>query len=395
MNKKREKIEKQETKKAKSIVKIQKKDMLKEIQEKAKKLADKYYIGYTARVVICAVCFLLCMLLSFLCLTKTFQVEEAKVVNYQETGSLDYKVYLKPNEFYEEEYIGKGKFYIASIIKNITVDMNYQFIIEQPVDTNLSYQVVAKLSIAGDQGKNTLYEKEYILVDKKLEPVLNTTMQSLKDSVVIDYDYYNELANRFKATFGVDASSSLTLYVRITKSATNASQEININETSSMNLTIPLTQKTLDIQLNDTGINSTKSIVKESKVNFENVFFGVLCFVIFILAVAFILKTLELLFVLVPKKSKYDKYIERLIKEYDRLIVETPSSLRTEDKEIIKINKFEELLDARDNLKRPIMYHILVPHQKCQFYIESDKIVYLLTIKETDIEKAEEVANKK
>ena len=326
------------------------------------------------------------MLISFLCLTKTFEVEEAKVVNYQENGSLDYKVYLKPNEFYEQEFLGKGKFYIASIIKNITVDMNYQFLIEQPVDTNFSYQVVAKLSIAGDQGKNTLYEKEYILVDKKLDPIASTTMQSVKESVVIDYDYYNELANRFKATFGVDAASSLTLYIRITKAAVNASQEININETSSMNLTIPLTQKTLDIQLNDTGINSTKSIVKESEVSFGNVFFGVLCFVIFILAVAFILKTLELLFILVPKKSKYDKYIGRILNEYDRLIVETSSELRTENKEIIKIKKFEELLDARDNLKRPIMYHVLVPHQKCQFYIESENIVYLLIIKAPDLE---------
>ena len=159
MNKKSEKIEKQETKNVKPVVKKQKKDMLKEIQERSKKLADKYYVGYTTRVAICAVCFLVCMLLSFFFLTKTLQVEEAKVVNYQENGSLDYKVYLKPNEFYEQEYLGKGKYYIASIIKNITADVNYQFIIEQPVDTNFSYQIVAKLSIAGDQGKNTLYEK--------------------------------------------------------------------------------------------------------------------------------------------------------------------------------------------------------------------------------------------
>ena len=380
MNKKSKKIEKQK------IEKKPKKDGLKDIQKWAKKLADKYYIGYTTRVVICAVCFLVCMLISFLCLTKTFEVEEAKVVNYQENGSLDYKVYLKPNEFYEQEYLGKGKYYIASIIKNITADVNYQFIIEQPVDTNFSYQIVAKLTISGDQGKNILYEKEYILVDKKLNPTTGTTIQSIKENVVIDYDYYNELANRFKATFGVDATSSLTLYVRVTKAAVNASQEININETSSMNLTIPLTQKTLDIQLNDTGINSTKSIVKESEVSFGNVFFGVLCFVIFILAVAFILKTLELLFILVPKKSKYDKYIGRILNEYDRLIVETSSELRTENKEIIKIKKFEELLDARDNLKRPIMYHVLVPHQKCQFYIESENIVYLLIIKAPDLE---------
>lgn len=385
-------------KKSKKTEKIQKEKKykvdLKGIQDWAKNLADKHYISYTARVVICAVCFLTCMLLSFLFLTKTLQVEEAKIVNYQENGSLDYKVYLKPNEFYEQEYLGKDMYYIASIIKNISVDINYQFMIEQPVDTNFSYQIVAKLSIAGDQGKNRLYEKEYILIDKKLQPVTGTTIQSIKENIVIDYDYYNDLANRFKSTFGVDAASDLALYVRINKSALNTSQEININEMSNMSLTIPLTQKTLNVQLNDTGINNTKSIVKESKVTFGNIFFGILCFVIFILAVAFILKTLELLFVLVPKKSKYDKYISKILNEYDRLIVETPTSPRTENKEIIKIKKFEELLDARDNLKRPIMHHTLVPHQKCYFYIESENIIYLLTIKATDLETAD-VSTKK
>lgn len=393
MNKKSKKIEKQSIEKQKNEKKP-KNDVLKDIQDKSKKIADKYYIGYTTRVVICAVCFFTCMLLSFFFLTKTLQVEEAKVVNYQEMGNLDYKVYLKPNEFYEQEYLGKGKYYIASIIKNITVDMSYQFLIEQPVDTNFSYQIVAKLSIAGDQGKNTLYEKEYILVDKKATPVTGTTMQSIKENVVIDYDYYNDLANRFKSTFGVDATSDLTLYMRVNKSALNSKEEINVNETSNMSLTIPLTQKTLNVQLNDTGINNTRSIVKESKVSFGNIFFGILCFVIFIIAVASILKTLELLFVLVPKKSKYDKYIGKILNEYDRLIVETPSDLRTENKEIIKIKRFEELLDARDNLKRPIMYHVLVPHQKCQFYIESENIVYLLTIKSPDLETAD-TANKK
>lgn len=378
-------------------VKTEKKNKvgLKGMKDSAKKFADKHYISYTMRIVICAVGFFLCIGLSFLFLTKTLDIEEEKVVNYQEIGTLDYKVYLKPNEFYEQEYLDKNMYYIASLIKNITVDANYQFIIEQPVDTNFSYQVIGKLTISGDQGASKLYEKEYVLVDKKLPAATGTTVQSINEPIVIDYDYYNEVANRFKSTYGVDAQSDLTLYIRVNKTAKNEAQEININETSNMSLTIPLTQRTLDIQLNDTGINSTKSIVKESKVSFGNIFFGILSFVIFVISVAFILKTLELLFLLVPKKSKYDKYVNKILSEYDRLIVETPTSPRLEGKEIIKIKRFEEMLDARDNLKRPIMYHVLVPHQKCYFYIENDNTIYLLTIKATDLEGTEEKKPKK
>ena len=75
------------------------------------------------------------------------------------------------------------------------------------------------------------------------------------------------------------------------------------------------------------------------------------------------------------------------------MIVETPTAPILENKEIIKIKRIEELLDARDNLKRPIMYHSLVEHQKCYFYIENQNTIYLLTIKETDLQQASE--NKK
>ena len=52
--------------------------------------------------------------------------------------------------------------------------------------------------------------------------------------------------------------------------------------------------------------------------------------------------------------------------------------------EVIKISKFTELLDVRDNLKLPIMYYVVAKHHKSYFYIKKDNDIYLLTVKETD-----------
>ena len=52
---------------------------------------------------------------------------------------------------------------------------------------------------------------------------------------------------------------------------------------------------------------------------------------------------------------------------------------------IIKINKFTELLDVRDNLHQPIMYYNVVAHQKCHLYILKDSNLYLLTLKDVDM----------
>ena len=351
-----------------------------------KEKTSSIYISFNARIALCALSFIVLIGLSFLFLVKSLNVSEEKVLTYQEVGSLDYKVYLKENQFYETPYLGKNMIYIASLIKNINVDLDYRFIIDNVSDMDFSYDIVGNLIISTAQGSSRLYEKEYVLKSSKLEAKEDTTIYNITDSFSIDYDYYNNLANSFKSTFGVDATSELQVYVRINKKINNEEFAVNLNDTKQMQLSIPLSQKTLDIKINDTGINSTNRAVNESETSVGNVVCGIISLILFVGSVAAILKTLELLFLLIPKNSKYDKYIKKLINEYDRLIVETPTEPRLENKEIIVIKRFEELLDARDNLKRPIMYHNLINHQKSYFYIEKENTVYLLTIKAVDLE---------
>jgi len=380
---------KEKSKKTKSVKtkETPKKDKEIVISKKEKKAKRKIYLSYGIRITISIIIIIFLSLTGLFCTSKTLDIEKAKIIKYKETGNLDYKVYLKENNFYEQSYLGKGIVYIANLIKNINVDVNYDFVIEEKADINISYEIIGKLSITGGNGKNKLYEKEYVLKRMAQEFLPQYNMYNIKDNIVIDYDYYNTLANSFKSTYGLgDASSNLIIYVKLNKAVKNDSQNININESKQMSLTIPLTQKTLEISINDTGITGDKSIVKESRVTSANIVFGVLSVVSFIIVVFVIIKLLKLLSVLSPKTTKYDKYIKKVLREYDRLIVETPTEPKYEETDVIKINRFEELLDARDNLKRPIMYHNLVSHQKCHFYIENGNTMYLLTIKATDLE---------
>lgn len=353
------------------------------------------YLGYSARIGIFLCLFVILMAMSFVFFGSAIKVEEAKVSRYQETGVLDYKVYLKPNDFYESEYLDKNMFYIASLIKNVTIDLNYQFVMDVPVDMNFSYDIVGKLAITAPEGSNTLYEKEYVLKSGQRSAVQNQNIHNIKDTLVVDYDYYNELANRFQSTYGISGNSQFTIYVRINKDIKSEENNINVMDSNQMSLSIPLSQRTLEIKMNDTGINNSQSIVnQEEEISFKNIAAGIFCFVVFVGAVASLLKLLELLMMMAPKESKYDKLIKKILNEYDRLIVETPTDLRMDNKEIIKIKRFEELLDARDNLKRPIMYHVVIPHQKANFYIEKDTTIYLLTMKAADIEDDNKKSNK-
>lgn len=88
---------------------------------------------------------------------------------------------------------------------------------------------------------------------------------------------------------------------------------------------------------------------------------------------------------MIVKKSAYDKYISKLLNEYDRLIVETTTCPIINGDNVIVIDKFQELLDVRDNLKLPIMYYIVNKHQKCCFYILHENKIYLNIVKAVDL----------
>lgn len=366
-----------------------------EIVEKVKIKFNMNYLSYSKRVLICIVTLIIVLVVDLLFFYKTLDLGKEKVVEYQELGNIDYKVYLKNNEFYNEKYLDKDQYYIASIIDNINIDLNYKFLIQERVNAKFSYKIMGKLIIADGEGKNELYQKEYVLKDDQEISNIDRNTHNIKDNIVIDYDYYNNLANNFKSTYGLDAVSSLTVYMVVNKDVENEKENINLNDSSQMNLTIPLTQKTLDIKIDNTQINQKGKIINETKITFVNILCGIISIGLFFCMSALVLRLVELLFLLVPKKSKYDKYIKKILNEYDRLIVESTTEPQFANKEIIKIDKFEELIDVIDNLKKPIMYYNLIDHQKCYFYVKNENEIYLLTIKAVDLEKINNIRRKK
>ena len=77
----------------------------------------------------------------FDCFKKTPDQEQL-VLNYNSNTNLDYKVYLKPNKFYERSYLDKDKKYISNIIKCITPSFNYEIHADKNIDFNYKYNHV-------------------------------------------------------------------------------------------------------------------------------------------------------------------------------------------------------------------------------------------------------------
>ncbi|MBQ3512015.1 MAG: hypothetical protein IJA30_06965 [Bacilli bacterium] len=364
--------------------KTEKKSFLNNVTNKS-----EHYVDYKTRLLANSLTFIALFIITIIFLQGAFSKTTNQMINYNEMSNLDYKVYLKENNFYESDYLGKNKVYIANLIDNIEINFRYNYNIEKPSNVDFNYSIVAKLTIDDGSSKNNYFEKEYVLLNNQRKSIKSGTNYNLNEKVKIDYAYYNNLANSFKQQFGLDTTSYLTVYLRVNKN-TNIENASNAVENSTMFVKIPLSEKAINIELNYQDINNSNYVIQNIDTKTDNIIFGILSIISLIAMLVFGIKTLRLLILLRGKKSIYDKYVEKILNEYDRLIVENGTGPDTSNTNVIKISKFEELLDVRDNLKLPIMYYVVTKHTKCCFYIKHNDDLYLLTIKSVDLEQKQD-----
>ena len=299
-------------------------------------------------------------------LNKSLNFESEKIVKYSEKSNLDYKVYLVENEFYDEPYLDKDMLYVANLIDKILIDFDYK-------------------SISNQTGTKSYFEKSYVLLDSKTVNMVNSTGQTIKEQISLDYPYYNRLANSFKNQFGVESDSKLTVYMLINKK-NGEDSNFTLDSSSMMNIVIPLSERSVDIKLDYKEIDETSNIIKKETMTIKDYLPLIISVVFIIIALIMMVKAMRNINLLRKKKSAYEKYINKILKEYDRLIAESSSLLSFDGKEIININKFTELLDIHDNLQLPIMYYEEKEHELSYFYISHDNVIYLLKIDSNNVE---------
>ena len=342
--------------------------------------------------------FIIILAMGEIFLIKSFKFEKEKVINYKENSDINYKVYLKENNFYEEKYLGKDMVYIASLIDKIAINFDYDFDIDTPVNLDFTYSIIGKLIITNgketngvEASKNNKFlEKEYKLLNETTINLNNKKHLDITEPITIDYAKYNKISNLFRSTYGIETKSKLVVYLLINQKNNPSETKYIVNQNNQMSITIPLSESSVDITMDYKEINSSRNIIGKKNLSFNNAVFFIISIILISLSIIYFRKGFKLLNTNTIKRNSYDKYIAKLLREYDRLIVETSDIPSFKNKQIINVHKFNELLDVRDNLKLPIMYYIKKEHQQGYFYINDGDTLYLNTIDITNLEKKNE-----
>ena len=199
----------------------------------------------------------------FDCFRKTPD-QQKLIMNYNSNTNLDYKVYLKPNKFYERSFMEKNKKYISSIIDYIDVDLNYMFNTTALSDTTYSYSVSAVISSDYDLNGVTaeLWSKSYQLVAPKSLTKTSSSGFQIKENLKLDYNKYDSLATSFKEQYGIASDTKLTILINIRSNTTIKDYSKSVPATKTISLVMPLNKAVTDITV--TGVEPVSTNVTET-----------------------------------------------------------------------------------------------------------------------------------
>lgn len=307
------------------------------------------------------------LLTSIFLLTRRDNSYEEVVISYEEDENpIDYRVYLKKNNFFETDYLDEGVTYISSLIDYIDVNFNYKVKFNQLLTGNYKYQVKATILANKVNESGKYWSKEYKLVDKD-ESFKDTTYFNAHQYIKLDYQEYNDLLSSFKKEYGLAIDGVLHVEMIIDfdgfiddGSIVKCNDECNhLKKNNILKMDIPLTQNSVDISIN-TNESSTSNgrIIYDKKVS-ESIVYTVVRSIGFItLMISFLSAILMIRYIIRKRQmiSNYHKEISRILSTYDSIIVNSDKINNLSKYNVIKVNSFEELLDAHSEVRMPINY---------------------------------------
>ncbi|MBR6949801.1 MAG: hypothetical protein IKH54_06440 [Bacilli bacterium] len=341
-----------------------------------RQLRYKFHRRIRTRLILDTIFLILLICGLFYTFNRSFSITKSKVITYKEVSNVDYKVYLKDNNFYESSYLDKDMAYVASLIDKIKIKYNYNFVATENSDLDINYKVIAKLVIASQNNSKIFFEKDYNLTKDIIDEMVNKKEYIIDRDVIIDYQYYNNLANEFKSNYAVNTTSRLDVYLEINEKNKD-SNSYEFNNKNNVILSIPLSEQEISISLDNTNINNSKNIKLDKKFVVNDISFIVFSVIIFILMLYVLVSLLKMIYLITKKNlSAYDKFVRRLLMGYDRIIINVKSVPDLSDYNLIEVENFQELVDVRDNTKEPINYHVIKEHAKCEFFVINDNNLY-------------------
>ena len=250
-------------------------------------------------------------------------------------------------------------------------DVNYRY----------SYTIKSRLEIMDNTSKVAIFNPEYELVSVQNQSQRSSDRLKINEIIVLNYDEYNDLANRFLDTYDLTSTTSnivVTLEVDVLSDCEAFSG--SAVDTYTSELRIPLTTKTVNIKMTSAVPDAEAKMIACTRGAGSEAFktsaivIGVLDALVILVLAAFICLTRT-------PDITYTARVKKIVSQYKSYIQKINNMFETGGYQVIMVNTFEEMLEIRDTIQAPILMNENADKTCTKFIIPTDsKLLYVYTI---------------
>ncbi len=333
----------------------------------------KIYLKKTTRLSVLTLITLI-LLISFIATILAYQnptttIETITIADYFQTSSYTYLVHLKNNTLYDLPLLLPNQgIYFKQIIDNLTatITYTYQSSLSGPIQGN--YTMIAEI-------KTDLWTKKYPLINQTSFSDNDQTTSFTQD-FSINYSYYDDIVEQITTETGITAPNPMLIIHTNIILSQRTSQGI-ISTQSSPELTMTLSQKTIEISENLTGTQAG-SLTRQTIQSHESVILQRNIFTVITIAIAIVFCLLLIITDNKPdEKTETEKIIKKIYKRNGEWIHKTVTPPPTALQHTLRFASIEDLVKIGEDLNKPIFHYTIPNSQKHVFYILDGTTTYL------------------
>ena len=341
--------------------------------EEYRKKRSKYVM---IQMIIC-----LSLFLVFLGLFFIYQnVAKPYYITYRETSSIEYKVELKENDIFEEEYLGEDYSYVGTMVDSIIATFSYNLEIDaEKVNYNFTTQADALVQIVDTSTKNAIYKKNYNILPSKTQKI-ETNKLILPLQLDIDFDSYDTEVNTVVSKLNLK-NYQASLIVNVSYDIESGCYDYDSNtHTRTLTLVIPLDvevfkiTKSQPVPMNDQTIACEKS---EQKATFK-----IISTIVFVLDIISLIVLVSYVYITKDTHIDYSNKVKKIYNSYKSFIHKINNRFDKTGYQVLYVSTIKELLQIRDTQQYSILMYENDDKTMTEFVIPTgNNLLYVYEVK--------------
>lgn len=305
-----------------------------------------------------------------------FEEQNNTLFSYNNKGTVNYQIFLKPNNLYKENPLGPEKIYITEFMDYLSANFNYEFSGDKATKIKGKYNITARVTGFTYEGENfvSIWEKDYPIVQYK-DFSFNDENKLINEEVNLYLTEYNKFVEETIQATKINCDTSLTLIMEI--NLIGVTDKGTFEESISPSLVIPLNTPLFKITTNNIDKPGTIEETIQVQMPLDKnkvILIGIITGISLLGLIFLICFTID-----APMKDALEKALNNIFKKHGARLVALTSNVNTSNAK--NVVSMDDLVRLADEINKPIFYKHSDDYKEInKFFIINDDEIYVFDL---------------